>query len=184
MRQGSDRLDKFIDRIRDRDESAYIQLIEKYSRMMWKIALGILRDVADPADIEDCNSEVFYKLWKSPELLDTEKGSVKGYLAQMVRNAAIDFLRKRTRENTVALEEGICADEYNDDVVNAVISNEEKELLFQILDNLNERDRNLITRRFFCGQKPAQISEEMRMPLREVENRIYRIKCSIRNKMS
>jgi DNA-directed RNA polymerase specialized sigma24 family protein len=41
-----------------------------------------------------------------------------------------------------------------------------------------------VTRRFFKEQKPAQIAEEMRMPLREVENRLYRIKGSIRKKMS
>ena len=177
-------MDKLIARLRDRDESAYIQLIDKYSRLMWKVALSLLKDVADTADVEDCISDVFFKLWKSPELLDPEKGSIKNYLAQMTRNTAIDFLRKRSRENTVALDEDILGDENYDDVIVTAIQNEEKEVLYQILDTMNDRDRELLTRRYIDGQKPAQISEEMQMPLREVGNRLYRIKGDIRKMMS
>ena len=175
-------MDKLIVRIRNKDESAYMLLIEKYSRLMWKIALGILRNAADIADVEDCISEVFYKLWKSPELLDTENGNLKNYLAQMTRNTAIDILRKRSHENTIALDEDICRDEHNGDVLDTIIQNEETETLYQTLDTLNERDRELITRRYIDGQKPAQISKEMQIPLREVENRLFRIKASIRKR--
>jgi len=151
---------------------------------MWKITLDILRGAADTADIEDCISEVFYKLWKSPELLDPEKGSLKNYLAQMTRNTAIDFLRKQSRNRTVPLDEAVCNDEAFDDVEDAVIKDEELETLKKIMDDMSERDRELITRRYFDNQKPAQISTEMQMPLREIENRLYRIKLSIRNQMS
>ena len=171
-------------RIRDRDESAYIQLIEKYSRLMWKIAWGILQDAADIADVEDCISEVFYKLWKSPELLNPEKGSIRNYLSQMTRNAAIDLLRKRSRERTTDLDEEAYEDEYTDTVFLEVIQNEDKEMLLKIMDAMDERDRELITRRFFTDQKPAQISKEMQIPVREVTNRLYRIKSNIRNQMS
>jgi len=151
---------------------------------MWKIAWGILQDAADIADVEDCISEVFYKLWKSPELLDPEKGSIRNYLSQMTRNAAIDLLRKRSRERTTDMDE----DEYNDEDIDTVllevIQNEDKEALLKIMDAMDERDREILTRRFFSNQKPAQISKEMQIPVREVTNRLYRIKSNIRNQMS
>jgi len=161
-----------------------MQLIEKYSRLMWKIAWDILREAADVADIEDCISEVFYKLWKSPELLDPEKGNLRNYIAQMTRNTAIDFLRKKSRERTVSLDEEAWDELHNDDIIEMIIRNEEKESLYRALDKMEERDQELITRRFFDDQKPAQISEEMHMPLREVENRLYRLKRSIRQQLS
>ena len=161
-----------------------MHLIEKYSRLMWKIAWDILREAADVADIEDCISEVFYKLWKSPELLDPEKGNLRNYIAQMTRNTAIDFLRKKSRERTVSLDEEAWDELHNDDIIEMIIRNEEKESLYRALDKMEERDQELITRRFFDDQKPAQISEEMHMPLREVENRLYRIKRSIRQQLS
>ena len=177
-------MDKLIARIRNRDESAYIQIIEKYSRLMWKIAFDILKDAADTADIEDCISEVFYKLWKSHGLLDPEKGNIKSYLAQTTRNTAIDFLRKQSREIAVTFDEEVCVNEHFDDVEMALMKKEEIDALYQVLDTMNERDRELVTRRYFDCQKPAQISTEMQIPLREVENRLYRIKGAIRKQMS
>jgi len=173
-----------MERIRNRDESSFILLIEKYSRLMWKIAWDILKDSANAADIEDCISEVFYKLWKSPETLDPYKGNLKNYLARMTRNVAIDLLRKRTRENTVALDEAVLNDDNYNDVSDMIILNERKETVQGIIDGLNDRDRELITRRFMDNQKPAQISMEMHIPVREVENRLYRLKGSIRKQMS
>jgi len=96
-----------MERIRNRDESSFILIIDKYSRLMWKIAWDILKDSANAADIEDCISEVFFKLWKTPETLDPYKGNLKNYLARMTRNVAIDLLHKRTRENIVALDEAV-----------------------------------------------------------------------------
>lgn len=150
---------------------------------MWKLAWDILKDMEDAADVEDCISEVFYKLWKSPELLDPDKGSLKNYLMQMTKNTAIDFYRKRSREKTEVLDEAVCADGNDDDVLSAIIHNEEKETLYRIMDTMNQLDRDLIKRRYFENQKPAQISTEMQLPLREVENRLYRIKDNIRKQM-
>lgn len=173
-------MDKLIVRIKNRDEAAYIQIIEKYSRLMWKLAWEILNDAAD---VEDCISEVFYKLWKSPELLDPDKGSLKNYLAQMTRNTAIDFYRKRAREKTEVLDEGIRGDSHDDDVLHAIIQREDKDALYRILNTMNPRDRELLSRRYMDGQKPSQISAEMQLPLREVENRLYRMKGKIRKQM-
>ena len=177
-------MDKLIERVRNRDETAYIQLIEKYSRLMWKVARDILNDSTDAADIEDCISEVFYKLWKSPEVLDPDKGNLKNYLARMTKNAAIDFLRKRSRESMVVLDDAVLIHDNFGDVSDVIIQSERKETVREIMDSMNDRDRELITRRFMDNQKPAQISIEMNIPVREVENRLYRIKGNIRKQMS
>ena len=182
-RNGCDQLDRWVLRLQDRDESTYIRLIDKYSRLMWKTAWNILKDTADAADVEDCISEVFYKLWKSPEQFDPEKGSLKNYLCRMTSNVAIDLCRKRSREKSEVLNEDICTDDCVDWVLDEIMLGEEKENLYRAMETLNKRDRELISRRYFENQKPAQISTEMRMPLREVENRLYRIKGKLREQM-
>ena len=177
-------MDKLTERVRNRDETAYIRLIEKYNRLMWKIARDVLKNSAGAADIEDCISEVFYKLWKSPEGLNPVKGNIKNYLARMTKNTAVDFLRKRTRENNVALDDMMLIDDGFSDVSDVIVSNERKETVRDIMDGMNDRDRELITSRFMDNQKPSQISVEMNMPVREVENRLYRIKGNIRKQIS
>ena len=101
----------------------------------------------------------------------------------MMKNTAIDYYRKRSREKTqdeslmafVAAPEGGPLDE--------IIRDEEAQKLYHALDALNDRDRELVERRYFMGQKPAQISEDMSLPVREVENRLYRIKATLRKQM-
>ena len=176
-------LDKWIIRIQKRDETVFLQLIEKYGRLMWRLAWDILKDVADVSDVEDCISEVYYKLWKSSELLDPEKGSLKNYLAQMTRNTAIDIYRRRSREATEPLDEAMYADDHDNDPLSTIIRTNQEKTLSRILDAMNERDRELINRRYYENQKPAQISVEMQLPIREVENRLYRIKGRIREQL-
>jgi RNA polymerase sigma-70 factor (ECF subfamily) len=178
------RLDRISARLIDRDESAYIQLMERYGRLLWKIGWDILRDTADADNVDDCVSEVFYKLWKSPEKFDPEKGTIKNYLAQMARNAAIDICRKRAREKTQAIEHMDIAAGHEDSTLDAIIRSEDGQALRLALNNLNDRDRELIDRRYFLGQKPSQISEEMQLPIREVENRLYRLKGSLKKQLS
>jgi RNA polymerase sigma-70 factor (ECF subfamily) len=176
-------LDRVSARLKNRDESAYMQLMERYGRLLWKIGWDILKDTADSANVEDCVSEVFYKLWKSPEKFDPEKGTIKNYLAQMMKNTAIDVCRKRAREKTEALESVELSANNEDGPLDAIIRSEDERALRLALNNLNGRDRELIDRRYFLGQKPSQISEEMRLPIREVENRLYRLKGSLRKQL-
>jgi RNA polymerase sigma factor (sigma-70 family) len=102
----------------------------------------------------------------------------------MTKNTAIDFLRKRSRESNIALDDAVLVDDDFIDVSDVIIQSERKETVREIMDSMNDRDRELITRRFMDNQKPAQISIEMNIPVREVENRLYRIKGNIRKQMS
>ena len=46
---------------------------------------------------------------------------------------------------------------------------------------LEEPSREIMIRRFFAGQKPAEISAAMELPVRKIENVIYRSKEKLRN---
>jgi RNA polymerase sigma-70 factor (ECF subfamily) len=177
-------LDKLPARLRSRDEAAYIQLMEKYSRLLWKIGWDILRDTADSANVEDCISEVFFKLWESPEKFDPAKGNIKNYLAWMMKNTAIDVLRKRSRENAETFETLENSGSRAEGALDAIIRKEDEQALRTAMSGLNDRDRELINRRYILDQKSSQISEEMRLPLREVENRLYRIKRRLRKQLT
>jgi RNA polymerase sigma-70 factor (ECF subfamily) len=177
-------LDRLAVRLQNRDESAYMQIMERYGRLLWKIGWDILKDTADSSNVDDCVSEVFYKLWKSPEKFDPAKGTIKNYLAQMMKNTAIDVCRKRAREKTETIELMDIAASHEDGTLDAIIRDEDGQTLRLALNNLNDRDRELIDRRYFLGQKPSQISEEMQLPIREVENRLYRLKGSLKKQLS
>ena len=84
--------------VRSGDEQAMAQLYERYSAIVYSVALRIL---GDTGAAEDVLQEVFMQLWRSPEVFDASRGSLAGWLAVIARNRAIDSLRKRRPETDI-----------------------------------------------------------------------------------
>src|SRR5215467_1673528 len=88
-----------VSAIRFGDEQAMAQLYERYSPIVYSVALRVL---GNTAAAEDVLQEVFMQLWRSPEMFDASRGSLPGWLAVITRNRAIDSLRKRRPEADIA----------------------------------------------------------------------------------
>lgn len=54
---------KVISAIIRQDEQIFAFVIEKYSRLLWKIAASILINAASVQDVEECVADVFIYLW-------------------------------------------------------------------------------------------------------------------------
>ena len=174
--------EKTIRAIRDGDEAAIGQVIEKYSKLMWSIVSGVLRGVACEQDVEECVADVFIYLWKNPEKYDPGRGKMKAWLSIVARSRAIDRYRTLTRRGEVSLEEVQASDVLHaQDELGARQTRRDVE---QALENLEEPDREILTRRYFQGQKPREIAQAMDLPVKGVENRLYRAKQKIRKAIS
>src|ERR1700760_799386 len=89
---------QILARLQDGDESAMAVLYDRYSRVVYSVALRVLRDV--PA-AEDILQEIFMQIWRQPENFIATRGSLGGWLAVITRNRAIDVLRRRRPTDTV-----------------------------------------------------------------------------------
>ena len=74
------------------DEYAMATLFDRYSKVVYSVALRVLRD---PASAEDVLQEVFMQIWRSPERFVASRGSLGGWLAVVARNRSIDTLRRK-----------------------------------------------------------------------------------------
>ena len=74
------------------------QLYDRYSSVVYAVALRVL---ADTAAAEDVLQEVFMQLWRRPGSFDASRGSLGPWLAVIARNRAIDVLRKRHPESDI-----------------------------------------------------------------------------------
>src|ERR1700709_2823538 len=74
------------------DESAMAALFDRYSKVVYSVALRVLRD---PASAEDVLQEIFMQVWRSPARFIATRGSLGGWLAVVTRNRSIDKLRRR-----------------------------------------------------------------------------------------
>jgi len=85
--------------IRSGKESAMAQLYDRYSPIVYSVALRVL---GDTGAAEDVLQDVFIQLWKNPGLFDSSRGNLGAWLSVIARNRAIDALRKRRPESEIA----------------------------------------------------------------------------------
>src|SRR5207302_8358013 len=81
------------------DEAAMAQLYDRYSSVVYAVALRVLTDTGAA---EDVLQEVFMQLWRNPGLFDSSRGNLGPWLAVISRNRAIDALRRRRPESDIA----------------------------------------------------------------------------------
>src|ERR1700678_904449 len=80
------------------DQSAMAELYDRYSSVVYAVALRVL---GDTGAAEDVLQEVFLQLWRNPSAFDAARGSLASWLAVIARNRAIDSLRKRRPETDI-----------------------------------------------------------------------------------
>lgn len=69
-------------------EQGLYELISKYDAYVRSITRRVL--VNCNQDIEECVADTFIVIWKRKESIDTDLGSIKGLLACIARNTAIN----------------------------------------------------------------------------------------------
>ena len=74
------------------DEQAMATLFDRYSKIVYSVALRVL---SDPASAEDILQEVFMQLWRTPGSVAAAGESLGGWLAVLARNRSIDTLRRK-----------------------------------------------------------------------------------------
>ena len=87
-----------IARIRAGDESAMSDLYDRYSGIVYGVALRVL---GSTTAAEDVLQEVLLQLWRNPQAFDADRGHLAPWLAVIARNRAIDVLRKRPMEEDI-----------------------------------------------------------------------------------
>src|SRR6476619_8478738 len=88
--------------IADRDPEAFEVFYDRHGGAAYSLAYRI---VGDRSTAEDVTQEAFLSVWRSGARFDRTRGSVRTWLLGVVRNRAIDALRREaTRAPTVELE--------------------------------------------------------------------------------
>ncbi len=84
--------------VRSGDQQAMGALFDRYSSLVYSVALRVL---GDTGAAEDILQEVFMQLWRKPGVFDSARGSLAAWLAVIARNRAIDAIRKRKPETDI-----------------------------------------------------------------------------------
>ena len=152
-------------RVRAGNESAMAELYERYSNIVYGVALRVL---GEAGAAEDLLQEVFMQLWRTSASFDASRGSLPAWLAVISRHRAIDQLRKRRPETDIA-EISI---PFHPDLDGAT---DRKIMIGKIrglLNNMPKEQRRLLDMAFFEGLTHAEIAAKTGEPLGTVKTRI------------
>lgn len=174
--------EKLIKALQERDETAMDRLIAKYAKLLWKVVSPILHKAASVQDMEECVADTFIYLWQYPEKYDAARGSLKSYLALIARSKALDRYRALSRRLEQSPEEGLL--DKRPDLAQIFIDQEDKKRLALALQSLSEQEREIVLRRYYYEQKPREIARALDLPVKQVDNHLYRAKQKLRELIS
>ncbi len=154
-----------IARIRAGDGSAMAELYDRYSGIVYGVALRVL---GSTASAEDLLQEVFLQLWRNPQAFDPDRGRLAPWLAVIARNRSIDMLRRRPMEEDIdelPISTGI---NLEDEAGERMAIDKVRGVLAQ----LPQEQRKTLEMAFFEGMTHTEISAKLGEPLGTVKTRI------------
>lgn len=154
-----------ISAVRSGDESAMAALYDRYSGIVYSVALRVL---GDTAAAEDVLQEVFMQLWRNPGVFDSSRGNLGAWLAVISRNRAIDSLRKRHPETDV--EDVIVSVE--PDMSGDAERSRAMEKVRSALGAMPAAQRSALEMAYFEGLSHSEIATKTGEPLGTVKTRI------------
>jgi RNA polymerase sigma-70 factor, ECF subfamily len=147
------------------DEQAMATLFDRYSKVVYSVALRVLRD---PASAEDVLQEIFMQIWRNPDSFVATRGSLGGWLAVVSRNRSIDALRRKRPMESV--DDIALASNYN--LADEAERNNMMEKARTVIHLLPVEQRKTLEMAFFDGLTHSEIAEMTGDPLGTVKTRI------------
>ena len=155
---------QLVERIRAGDQDGWRDLVERFSRYVYAIAVQAYR--LSEHDAEDVFQEVFARAYERLDQL-RDPGAVRPWLAQLTRRVAIDRLREAGR---VELNEELAADAA-DETMDRI---EEAWDVRNAMAELSEPCREVLDRFFGRDESYRTIGEALDIPAGTIASRISR----------
>jgi RNA polymerase sigma-70 factor (ECF subfamily) len=162
---GTDTDFALVSALRSGDQNAMARLYDKYSSIVYAVALRVL---GDTAIAEDILQDVFMQLWRNPGVFDSSRGNLAGWLSVIARNRAIDKLRKRKPETDI---EDVVVSVHPDLAAEAERSRAMQKVR-GTLGTMPEAQRTALEMAYFEGLTHSEIAAKTGEPLGTIKTRI------------
>ncbi|MBX6772726.1 MAG: sigma-70 family RNA polymerase sigma factor [Chloroflexi bacterium] len=173
---------QLVQRARAGDSAAWRQLIEEQQAYVYSIALGIVRQ---PEDAADLTQEAFARLYQT---IGSYRGETRftTWLYRLVVNLGLDLLRRRGRAREVSLEDDPLEVPDDDPLIDPPLILERRERAEQIraaLDQLPTAQRLALTLYYFEDRRYEEIATILGLPLNTVKSHIRRAKLALARRL-
>ncbi len=147
-------------------------LFDRHHRMVFHIALKILRD---SGEAEDVMQTVFLEIYKAAAQFDSAKGSTKAWIVQYAYHRSINRRHHLTKRKFYATTE---ISEFHDSLlardIGPLASHETAQLVMRALETLNSSQRRVLELAYFEGFTMQEIAETTDETVGNVRHHYYR----------
>ena len=166
--------DELLRRCRDRDEDAVRAMTQRYSRRLYRIARGILRD---DAEAEDVVQDTYVRAFTA---LDRFRGdaAIATWLTRIAMNEALGRLRRR--RPTVDIDDHPAAASSADDPEAMMVQGEIRRLLERSIDQLPDTFRSVFIARMVEGMSVEETAALFGLRPETVKTRVHRARVRLR----
>ena len=154
-----------VSAVRSGNQDAMAQLYDRYSSVVYAVALRVLTDAAAA---EDVLQEIFMQLWRNPGAFDASRGNLAPWLAVIARNRAVDVLRKRKPQTEIT--EAVASVE--PDMASDADRGRTVEKIRAVLKEMPASQRSALEMAYFEGYSHSEIAEKTKEPLGTIKTRI------------
>jgi RNA polymerase sigma-70 factor, ECF subfamily len=163
-------------------EEALTQLYERYSRVIFSLALAI---VNDQSTAEEVTLDVFMRVWQKAGSYRAEQAKVSTWLTHIARHHAIDLLRRRAvrpDQYAVNLDDATFDGNFSgEDPQEFAELSLRRERVHQALAQLPNDQKQALILAYFGGYTQHQIAEKLKQPLGTVKTRLRLALQKLRN---
>jgi RNA polymerase sigma-70 factor (ECF subfamily) len=176
---------ELITSYRNGNESAFSELLERYSS---KVYTTILLIVKDRYKAEDLMQECFMKaIDRMSRGVYNEEGKFGPWISRMAHNMAIDHFRKQKRNPTVILEDGspvFNTMEFTEESIESVQIEKDRNIrLKELIQELPETQREVLIMRHYSDLSFQEIAEETGVSINTALGRMRYALINLRKKV-
>ncbi len=164
--------EELVTLVERRDADAFAVLYDRHGGAAYSLARRI---VGDASTAEDVTQEAFLSLWRTHARFDAARGSVRSWLLRIVRNRAIDSLRRSAgtaprldHDDDAALEALPAAQLTDAEAIRRVTASRVR----GAVGSLPEDQSEVIRLAYFEGFTQSEIASMLNMPLGTVKSRM------------
>jgi RNA polymerase sigma-70 factor, ECF subfamily len=159
-----------IKRVGNQDREAFSQLYERFSTLVFTLAMRMLKI---HSDAEDLLQEVFVQVWRQAQGYSAERGSPEAWIINIARSRAIDKIRSiRRMEKSFVLTDDPARAESGKNVESSAAESETRLTMNAALANLPETQRRVLELAYFDGLTQTEIAKRLAEPLGTVKTRM------------
>ncbi len=160
-----------VARCRSGDQAAWNELVERFSRYVYAIAVQAFR--LPEHDAEDVFQEVFTRVYQHLDSLRDDE-AVRPWIGQLTRRVCINRLRTSSREQPAETDLEVTDDE---DVIGRL---DEAFSVHEALATLPEHCKEILDRFFARDESYRQIGDSLGLPAGTIASRISRCLVKLR----